>query len=78
VDDMDLAPDIDLSEPISVLLRIGTQRAHIKAENSEGAAALVQGRLGVEEYVRWLAVLWRIYRYVRWLLGDGSCFTWSN
>ncbi|WVR08916.1 hypothetical protein IAU60_005975 [Kwoniella sp. DSM 27419] len=53
--------ELDLNQPVSTLLRLGTQRAHVKAEHSAGAAALVQGHLGLEEYVRWLAVLWRIY-----------------
>ncbi|WVQ81402.1 hypothetical protein IAT38_003526 [Cryptococcus sp. DSM 104549] len=54
-------PELDLRQPVSTLLKLGTQRAHVKAEHSAGAAALVQGALGLEEYIRWLAVLWRIY-----------------
>lgn len=53
--------DLDLDLPISTLLREGTKRAHIQAENSAGAEALVKGQLPLEEYIKWLAVLWRVY-----------------
>lgn len=53
--------DIDLTRPASDLLREGTARAHVNAENSAGAVALTQGQLELQEYVRWLAVLWRVY-----------------
>lgn len=55
------ASDLDLDLPISTLLREGTKRAHVQAENSAGAEALVKGELPVEEYIKWLAVLWRVY-----------------
>jgi hypothetical protein len=73
VDEMDIPEDLDLSLPISTLLKVGTMRAHVKAEHSEGAKMLVQGGLGLEEYVRWLAVLWRIYRWVSpgWAVSSG-------
>lgn len=64
VDEMDIPDVLDLSLPISTLLKIGTKRAHVKAEHSDSAKALVQGTLGLAEYIRWLAVLWRIYRWV--------------
>lgn len=54
-------PDLDFSRNVSALLKDGTARAHVQAENSLGAAALVKGELGRQEYVRWLAVLWRLY-----------------
>jgi heme oxygenase len=54
-------PDLDFSRNVSALLKDGTARAHVQAENSQGAAALVKGELGLEEYIRWLAVLWRLY-----------------
>lgn len=55
------ALDLDLDLPISTLLREGTKRAHVQAENSAGAEALVKGELPLEEYIKWLAVLWRVY-----------------
>ncbi|KAK8844172.1 hypothetical protein IAR55_006966 [Kwoniella newhampshirensis] len=64
--------DLDLNLPISTLLKLGTQRAHVKAEHSAGAAALVQGGLGLEEYIRWLAVLWRIYDALELGLAENS------
>jgi len=65
VDDLDIPDDLDWSLSISELLKKGTERAHIKAEHSAGAAALVEGTLRIQDYVRWLVVLWRIYRYVK-------------
>lgn len=62
VDDMEVPADIDLQLPISELLRTATARAHVMAENSEGAKALISGTLALEEYIRWLSVLWRVYR----------------
>jgi hypothetical protein len=53
--------DLDFDLPISTLLREGTKRAHVQAENSAGAEALVKGELPLEEYIKWLAVLWRVY-----------------
>lgn len=64
VDDLDMPEDLDWSLPISVLMKKGTERAHIKAEHSGGAAALVEGSLMLKAYIRWLVVLWRIYEYV--------------
>ena len=52
---------LDWSRPISSLLREGTSRAHVEAEHSTGAIALLKGRLPLEEYVRWLVILWRVY-----------------
>lgn len=55
------ASDLDLDLPMSTLLREGTKRAHVQAENSAGAEALVKGELPLQEYIKWLAVLWRVY-----------------
>ncbi|WVQ74475.1 hypothetical protein IAR50_004076 [Cryptococcus sp. DSM 104548] len=54
-------PELDYTQPLSALLKHGTHRAHAKAEHSEGAAALLGGVLPLEEYIRWLAVMWRVY-----------------
>lgn len=61
VDDWPLPDDLDFSRPVSELLRKGTQRAHVAAEHSDGAVALTTGQLELQEYVRWLAVIWRVY-----------------
>ncbi|BEI81080.1 hypothetical protein CcaverHIS002_0202400 [Cutaneotrichosporon cavernicola] len=61
VDDWPLPEDLDMSRPVSELLRKGTQRAHTNAENSDGATALTAGKLEMREYVRWLGILWRVY-----------------
>lgn len=61
VDDWPLPEDLDFSRPVSELLRLGTQRAHVAAEHSAGAVALTNGELELQEYIRWLAILWRVY-----------------
>jgi len=61
VDDWPLPDDLDFARPVSELLRKGTQRAHVAAEHSDGAVALTNGQLELQEYVRWLAVIWRVY-----------------
>lgn len=61
VDDWPVPADTDWTQPASTLLRDGTARAHVNAENSAGAVALTQGQLDLQEYVRWLAILWRVY-----------------
>lgn len=60
-DDLSLPENLDLGLPISELLKIGTQRAHADAEHSEGAKELMRGTLGLEEYIRWNVILWRVY-----------------
>lgn len=54
-------PELDFDDKISTLLKEGTARAHVQAETSEGAGALIKGELELQEYIRWLAVLWRLY-----------------
>ncbi|PVF97678.1 hypothetical protein CPB86DRAFT_785633 [Serendipita vermifera] len=51
----------DLSQPISVLLRKGTAKAHETAEHSKGAAWLTRGELSKTEYARFLMMLWEVY-----------------
>jgi len=55
-------PSLNWNDSIATLLRIGTSRAHMQAEHSDGAKAMLKGELDVEEYIRWLAILWRVYR----------------
>ncbi|KAI0786230.1 heme oxygenase, partial [Abortiporus biennis] len=52
---------IDLSLPISTLLKTGTAAAHEKAEHSQGAGWLTRGELDREEYVRFLMMLYHVY-----------------
>ncbi|TXT09105.1 hypothetical protein VHUM_02579 [Vanrija humicola] len=61
VDDWPLPEELDFASPVSELLRKGTQRAHVAAEHSGGATALTNGELELQEYIRWLAILWRVY-----------------
>lgn len=53
--------DLDLSLPLSTLLRESTKIAHTQAEHSPGAIALAGGTLPFREYVRYLASLWIVY-----------------
>ncbi|THH00819.1 hypothetical protein EW026_g1777 [Hermanssonia centrifuga] len=55
------ATEVDWSQPVAALLRIGTAQAHEKAEHSEGAAWLTRGELDREEYVRFLMMLYHVY-----------------
>ena len=57
-----MATILDLSEPIASLLRAGTAEAHEKAEHSQGAAWLTRGELDRDEYVRFLMMLYHVYR----------------
>lgn len=61
VDEWPLPEDLDWTRPVSELLRMGTQRAHVAAEHSDGAVALTNGQLELQEYIRWLVLLWRVY-----------------
>ena len=55
------AADVDLSQPIAVVLREGTRDAHERAEHSKGAQWLTRGELDREEYARFLMLLWHVY-----------------
>ncbi|KAJ6530379.1 hypothetical protein DFH09DRAFT_994523 [Mycena vulgaris] len=52
---------IDLSQPLSDLVREGTKKAHEEVEVSPAASAMLRGELDKEEYVRFLMMLWHIY-----------------
>ncbi|KAJ7486166.1 hypothetical protein B0H11DRAFT_2017214 [Mycena galericulata] len=52
---------IDLSQPLSDVLREGTKQAHEEVEVSPAAAAMLRGELAKEEYIRFLMMLWHIY-----------------
>ncbi|GHJ83766.1 hypothetical protein NliqN6_0168 [Naganishia liquefaciens] len=58
---LDPVHDLDLSLPLSTLLRESTKIAHTQAEHSPGAIALAGGTLPFREYVRYLAALWIVY-----------------
>jgi len=55
-------PDFDLSLSVAALLREGTAAAHGNIEKSAGAGWLSRGELDKEEYVRFLMMLWHVYR----------------
>ncbi|KAJ7451625.1 hypothetical protein FB451DRAFT_1101070 [Mycena latifolia] len=52
---------IDLSQPLSDIVREGTKKAHEEVEVSPAAAAMLRGELDKEEYARFLMMLWHIY-----------------
>lgn len=52
---------VDLSSPISTILRDGTSQAHEAAEHSPGAGWLTRGELDRDEYIRFLMMLWHVY-----------------
>ncbi|KAF7348317.1 hypothetical protein MSAN_01785500 [Mycena sanguinolenta] len=54
---------IDLSMPLSDVLKEGTKKAHEEVEVSPAATAMLRGELDKEEYVRFLMMLWHIYKY---------------
>lgn len=49
------------SQPLAKLIRESTHHAHGTVQNSPGAAALLSGRLSLNEFVRYLMMLWHIY-----------------
>ncbi|KAJ6549498.1 hypothetical protein B0H10DRAFT_2128413 [Mycena sp. CBHHK59/15] len=52
---------IDLSQPLSDIVREGTKKAHEEVEVSPAASVMLRGELPKEEYVRFLMMLWHIY-----------------
>ncbi|KAJ7643893.1 hypothetical protein FB45DRAFT_896370 [Roridomyces roridus] len=52
---------IDLSLPLSDVLKEGTKQAHEEVEVSPAATAMLRGDLPREEYIRFLMMLWHIY-----------------
>ncbi|KAG8963483.1 hypothetical protein FRC03_002952 [Tulasnella sp. 419] len=54
-------PELDLTLPLSTLLRDSTVRAHDEVAQSEGAKALLGGHLPKDDYVKYLFMLWHLY-----------------
>ncbi|KAI0297672.1 hypothetical protein BC826DRAFT_1000627 [Russula brevipes] len=52
---------LDLSLPMSSLIRQMTAADHQRVSNSEGAGRLLRGELNKDDYVRYLAMLWHVY-----------------
>lgn len=57
-------PEVDLSQPASLVLRAGTIGIHDEISNSKTATYLTKGELDREEYVRYLMMLWHVYKCV--------------
>ncbi|KAG9094444.1 hypothetical protein FRC07_011302, partial [Ceratobasidium sp. 392] len=60
----DIIGRIDYSQPISVLLRTSTVRAHDAVQNSDSAAKLLRGELPRDEYIYFMMLLWKIYSLI--------------
>ncbi|KAG8905422.1 hypothetical protein FRB99_008968 [Tulasnella sp. 403] len=69
---VDDSSKLDLSQPVSVLLKESTKIAHEKAETSDGAKALLSGALPRDEYIRFLFALWHVYSALEAALDDCS------
>jgi len=52
---------LDLTQPLSAILRESTKAAHDKIQHSSGAAKLLSGELSKESYVHFLMMLHHIY-----------------
>jgi len=52
---------LDLSQPLAILLRDTTKKAHERAENSPGAKLLLNGKLSKMQYTQFLMMLWHVY-----------------
>ncbi|KAJ3782985.1 hypothetical protein GGU10DRAFT_362307 [Lentinula aff. detonsa] len=55
------SPTLDLTQPLSEILRLSTKEAHDSIAFSPAAAKLSNGELLKEEYVRFLMMLWHVY-----------------
>ena len=53
---------IDMTQPASSILRAGTINIHDEISKSETAEYLTKGQLDREDYVRYLMMLWHIYK----------------
>jgi heme oxygenase (biliverdin-producing, ferredoxin) len=56
-------PTVDLNQPASSVLRAGTVKIHDEINKSKAATYLTNGELDREDYVRYLMMLWRTYKY---------------
>ncbi|KAM6503607.1 heme oxygenase 1 [Amanita muscaria] len=52
---------LDYSQPLATLMRKGTIKQHDTVSESPGAKLLTSGELSMDEYVRYLMMLWHIY-----------------
>ncbi|KIL67978.1 hypothetical protein M378DRAFT_159228 [Amanita muscaria Koide BX008] len=52
---------LDYSQPLATLIRKGTIKQHDTLSESPGAKLLTSGELSLDEYVRYLMMLWHIY-----------------
>jgi len=53
--------NLDLSQPLAILLREATKEPHQRAETSPGAKLLLSGQLPKKQYIQFLMMLWHVY-----------------
>ena len=56
--------EVDMTQPVSSILKAGTARIHEEVEKSKGASYLAKGKLDREEYIRYLMIFWHIHKCV--------------
>ena len=59
-----IEPKVDMAQPTSVVLRVGTIKIH--EEVTKNGTRFIRGELAKDEYIRFLMMLWHIYKYA-WL-----------
>lgn len=52
-----------MTQPLSSVLKAATVNVHEEISKSQTATDLTKGELDREEYVRYLMMLWRLYKY---------------
>ncbi|KAG8736840.1 hypothetical protein FRC10_008812 [Ceratobasidium sp. 414] len=55
---------VNYSQPIDVLLRTSTVRAHDEVRGSDSAAKLLSGELPRDEYIYFMMLLWKVYSLI--------------
>lgn len=53
---------MDYSQPLATLLKAATAAVHENVEHSQGAAWLTRGELDKDEYIRFLMMLFHVYK----------------
>ncbi len=59
--------NLDLSQPLAVLLKEATKEPHKRAETSSGDKLLLGGQLPKKQYIQFLMMLWHVYEWVIFL-----------
>ncbi|QRV92326.1 heme oxygenase [Ceratobasidium sp. AG-Ba] len=60
----DVDGQVDYSQPVAILLRTSTARAHDAIHHSNAAARLLRGELPRDEYIYFMMMLWKVYSLI--------------